>query len=112
MERPVKYLLGIDQGATQTTAVVVNELGEMIEKNSAQLPARISRKKTLTTDASRAKTTEFFLMDFSYLLKKAGKRPEGLSFDHIFRGNLRDGVHHPRNIEKIRSIHKKIHANG
>jgi hypothetical protein len=48
----------------------------------------------------------------SYLLKKAGKRPEGLSFDHIFRGNLRDGVHHPRNIEKIRSIHKKIHANG
>jgi hypothetical protein len=23
-----------------------------------------------------------------YLLKKAGKRPEGLSFDHIFRGNL------------------------
>ena len=36
----MKYLLGIDQGTTQTTAVVVNELGEMIEKNSAQLPAR------------------------------------------------------------------------
>src|SRR5262245_45150701 len=34
-----KYLLGIDQGTTQTTAVIVNELGEMIEKNSAQLPA-------------------------------------------------------------------------
>ncbi len=36
----MKYLLGIDQGTTQTTAVIVNELGEMIEKNSAQLPAR------------------------------------------------------------------------
>src|SRR5215510_15001690 len=35
----MKYLLGIDQGTTQTTAVVVNELGELIEKNSAQLPA-------------------------------------------------------------------------
>ena len=34
------YLLGIDQGTTQTTAVIVNERGEMIEKNSAQLPAR------------------------------------------------------------------------
>jgi len=36
----MKYLLGIDQGTTQTTAVVVNERGELIEKNSAQLPAR------------------------------------------------------------------------
>ncbi len=36
----MKYLLGIDQGTTQTTAVVVNEVGEMVEKNSAQLPAR------------------------------------------------------------------------
>ena len=36
----MKYLLGIDQGTTQTTAVIVNELGEMLEKNSAQLPAR------------------------------------------------------------------------
>jgi glycerol kinase len=36
----MKYLLGIDQGTTQTTAVVVNEHGEMMEKNSAQLPAR------------------------------------------------------------------------
>jgi len=34
------HLLGIDQGTTQTTAVIVNERGEMIEKNSAQLPAR------------------------------------------------------------------------
>ena len=36
----MKYLLGIDQGTTQTTAVIVNEFGEMMEKNSAQLPAR------------------------------------------------------------------------
>lgn len=36
----MKYLLGIDQGTTQTTAVIVNEHGEMVEKNSAQLPAR------------------------------------------------------------------------
>ena len=36
----MNYLLGIDQGTTQTTAVVVNERGELIEKNSAQLPAR------------------------------------------------------------------------
>lgn len=36
----MKYLLGIDQGTTQTTAVIVNEMGEMHEKNSAQLPAR------------------------------------------------------------------------
>src|SRR6266498_3576918 len=35
----MKYLLGIDQGTTQTTAVIVDERGEMIEKNSAQLPA-------------------------------------------------------------------------
>ena len=39
----MKYLLGIDQGTTQTTAVVVNELGEMVEENSAQLPARFPR---------------------------------------------------------------------
>lgn len=36
----MKYLLGIDQGTTQTTAVIVDEHGAMIEKNSAQLPAR------------------------------------------------------------------------
>jgi hypothetical protein len=46
-------------------------------------------------------------LPFTYLLKKAGKRPEGLSFDHIFRGNLRDGAHHPRNIEKIPFTLKK-----
>jgi len=36
----MKYILGIDQGTTQTTAVIVDERCEMIEKNSAQLPAR------------------------------------------------------------------------
>lgn len=36
----MKYILGIDQGTTQTTAVIVNERGEMLEKSSAQLPAR------------------------------------------------------------------------
>jgi glycerol kinase len=36
----MKYLLGIDQGTTQTTAVVVNEVGEMLEKNSVPLLAR------------------------------------------------------------------------
>jgi len=36
----MKYLLGIDQGTTQTTAVIVDEHGDLIEKNSAQLPAR------------------------------------------------------------------------
>src|SRR5215208_3572710 len=39
----MSYILGIDQGTTQTTAVVVNERGELIEKNSAQLPARFPR---------------------------------------------------------------------
>ena len=36
----MRYLLGIDQGTTQTTAVVVDERGEMLDKNSVQLPAR------------------------------------------------------------------------
>ena len=36
----MKYLLGIDQGTTQTTAVIVDEMGELVEKNSVQLPAR------------------------------------------------------------------------
>lgn len=35
----MNYLLGIDQGTTQTTSVIVNENGEIIEKNSSQLPA-------------------------------------------------------------------------
>ena len=43
MEGLMKYLLGIDQGTTQTTAVIVDERGKMIEKNSAQLPARFPR---------------------------------------------------------------------
>ena len=36
----MKYLLGIDQGTTQTTAVVLDERGQLVEKHSAQLPAR------------------------------------------------------------------------
>ena len=34
------YLLGIDQGTTQTTAVVLDERGELLDKRSANLPAR------------------------------------------------------------------------
>lgn len=36
----MKYLLGIDQGTTQTTAVIVTDAGEMVEKHSVPLPAR------------------------------------------------------------------------
>jgi len=36
----MKYLLGIDQGTTQTTAVIVDEYGNLVEKNSSELPAR------------------------------------------------------------------------
>ena len=36
----MKYLLGIDQGTTQTTAVIVDTQGKMVDKNSAELPAR------------------------------------------------------------------------
>jgi sugar (pentulose or hexulose) kinase len=35
--KTMKYLLGIDQGATQTTAVIVDERGEISAKNSAVL---------------------------------------------------------------------------
>ncbi len=34
------YVLGIDQGTTQTTAVVLDECGQLVAKQSAQLPAR------------------------------------------------------------------------
>jgi glycerol kinase len=36
----MKYILGIDQGTTQTTAVVVDETASFVEKNSVPLPAR------------------------------------------------------------------------
>jgi glycerol kinase len=36
----MKYILGIDQGTTQTTAVVVDEHAAFVEKNSVPLPAR------------------------------------------------------------------------
>jgi len=35
----MKYILGIDQGTTQTTAVVVDENASFMEKNSVPLPA-------------------------------------------------------------------------
>ena len=36
----MKYLLGIDQGTTQTTAVVLDEKGSYVTKNSVAVPAR------------------------------------------------------------------------
>src|SRR6266508_5405520 len=39
-ERCMKYILGIDQGTTQTTAVVVDENASFVEVNSVPLPAR------------------------------------------------------------------------
>ena len=36
----MKYILGIDQGTTQTTALVVDENASFVEKNSVTLPAR------------------------------------------------------------------------
>ena len=36
----MKYILGIDQGTTQTTAVVVDENASFVDKNSVPLPAR------------------------------------------------------------------------
>ena len=36
----MKYILGIDQGTTQTTAVIVDENASFVEKNSIPLPAR------------------------------------------------------------------------
>jgi DHA3 family macrolide efflux protein-like MFS transporter len=44
---------------------------------------------------------------FTYHLNKPGKRPEGLNYDPIFRGNLRDDMHHPQNIEKIQIYQAK-----
>jgi len=48
----MRYLLGIDQGTTQTTAVIVNELGDMVAKNSAQLPARFPQAGWVEQDPS------------------------------------------------------------
>ncbi|MGZ9165250.1 MAG: FGGY family carbohydrate kinase, partial [Anaerolineales bacterium] len=39
----MKYILGIDQGTTQTTAVVVDEDASFVEKHSIPLPARFPR---------------------------------------------------------------------
>lgn len=48
----MRFLLGIDQGTTQTTAVVVNEFGDLVEKNSAQLPARFPQAGWVEQDPS------------------------------------------------------------
>jgi glycerol kinase len=39
----MKYVLGIDQGTTQTTAVVIDENASFMEKNSVPLPAHFPR---------------------------------------------------------------------
>ncbi len=39
----MRYLLGIDQGTTQTTAVVLDEQGELVGQNSVALLARFPR---------------------------------------------------------------------
>jgi len=43
LEGIMKYLLGIDQGTTQTTAVIVDENASFVEKHSIPLPARFPR---------------------------------------------------------------------
>jgi len=37
----MRYLLGIDQGETQTTAVVVDERGQVVAQCSAQVQSRL-----------------------------------------------------------------------
>ncbi|MGH2521872.1 MAG: FGGY family carbohydrate kinase, partial [Anaerolineales bacterium] len=37
------YLLGIDQGTTQTTAVVLDERGRVVASRSARLPVHFPR---------------------------------------------------------------------
>ncbi len=44
------YLLGIDQGTTQTTAVVTNENGRIIAENSVQLPIRFPQPGRVEQD--------------------------------------------------------------
>ncbi len=39
----MKYLIGIDQGTTQTTAVVVDENGRFVARNSVALPAHFPK---------------------------------------------------------------------
>src|SRR5262245_24549387 len=40
---PMAYLLGIDQGTTQTTAVVLDERGRLVDSRSVQLPISFPR---------------------------------------------------------------------
>jgi glycerol kinase len=44
------YLLGIDQGTTQTTAVVLDERGGVIDSRSVQLPVRFPRPDWVEQD--------------------------------------------------------------
>ena len=44
------YLLGIDQGTTQTTAVVVDERGHVVASRSAQLKASFQRSGWVEQD--------------------------------------------------------------
>lgn len=48
----MKYILGIDQGTTQTTAVVVDENASFVEKNSVPLPARFPAPGWVEQDPS------------------------------------------------------------
>jgi len=80
----MKYLLGIDQGTTQTTAVIVNELGEMIEKNSAQLPARFPQAGWVEQDpADIVRTVKEAcapLLDGTYDISAVGFDNQGETF--------------------------------
>lgn len=43
LDAHMKYILGIDQGTTQTTAVIVDEDASMVDQHSVALPARFPR---------------------------------------------------------------------
>jgi glycerol kinase len=80
----MKYILGIDQGTTQTTAVIVNELGELVEKNSAQLPARFPQAGWVEQDphdiVRTVKEACAPLLDGTYDIAAAGFDNQGETF--------------------------------
>jgi len=80
----MKYLLGIDQGTTQTTAVIVNELGEMVEKNSVQLPARFPQAGWVEQDpldiVRTVKEACAPLLDGTYNIAAVGFDNQGETF--------------------------------
>ena len=51
------YLLGIDQGATQTTAVVLAESGELVARRSVPLPVTFPRRAWVEQDPWRILAT-------------------------------------------------------